>query len=155
MLGLRCILLGVLIFASWEAQAAQPETGWWWNPAEPGRGYFVELQGGRVFLAAFLYADDGRATWSVALMDGDATAGYAGPLQEFRNGQTLNGAWRQNQPQLPGPGDIRIQASDPRHARLTWPGGEVAIERLALTPGGLTAARPPGSPETGQPRWFS
>ncbi len=149
MLGLRCILLGVLIFASWEAQAAQPETGWWWNPAEPGRGYFVELQGGRVFLAAFLYADDGRATWSVALMDGDATAGYAGPLQEFRNGQTLNGAWRQNQPQLPGPGDIRIQASDPRHARLTWPGGEVAIERLALTPGGLTAARPPGSPETG------
>ncbi|HWS27472.1 MAG TPA: hypothetical protein VN259_13005 [Xanthomonadales bacterium] len=149
MLGLRCVLLGVLMSAALGLHAAVPESGWWWNPLEPGRGYFVEMQGGRVFLAAFLYADDGRATWSVALMDGDATAGYAGPLQEFRDGQTLNGGWRQNRPLLPGPGNIRIDAADTRHARLTWPGGVVAIERLELTPGGLAATRPPGTPETG------
>ena len=149
MFSLRRAVLVMLLFAASGLHAAAPESGWWWNPTEPGRGFFIEYQGGRVFLAAFLYAEDGRATWSVALMDGDATTGYSGPLQAFRDGQTLNGAWRQNQPQLPDPGRIRLEAVDARHARLTWPGGVLAIERLELTPGGLTAARPPGTPETG------
>lgn len=151
MLGLRGACLGMLMWVGSVGIAAVPESGWWWNPAEPGRGYFIEYQGGRVFVAAFLYADDGRATWSVALMDGDASAGFAGTLLAFQGGQTLNGAWRQNSPLRPDPGAIRIDAQDPRHARLTWAGGTLAIERLQLAAGGLDAARPAGTPETG---WF-
>ena len=27
--------------------AGQPENGWWWNPAESGRGFFIEWQNGQ------------------------------------------------------------------------------------------------------------
>lgn len=131
------------------AIAAVPESGWWWNPAEPGRGWFIEVQGGRLFLAAFNYAGNGRADWTVALMDPDASGAYVGTLNAFRDGQTLAGAWRANTRVLPDPGSIRIDAPEPRRAQLSWPGGMVPIERLPLRPGGLTAARTPGTPETG------
>ena len=34
---------------------AAPETGWWWNASEKGRGFFIEMKGyvtvrGRLFL---------------------------------------------------------------------------------------------------------
>lgn len=142
-------VLAAVIWLAASAGAAVPESGWWWNPAEPGRGWFIESQGGRLFLASFNYAEGGRADWTVALMDADASGGYAGTLNAFRGGQTLGGAWRANTRVLPDPGAIRIEAPDPRRAQLSWPGGVVPIERLALMPGGLTAARPPGAPETG------
>lgn len=142
-------VLAAVIWLAASAGAAVPESGWWWNPAEPGRGWFIEAQGGRLFLASFNYAEGGRADWTVALMDADASGGYAGTLNAFRGGQTLGGAWRANTRVLPDPGAIRIEAPDPRRAQLSWPGGVVPIERLALMPGGLTAARPPGAPETG------
>lgn len=142
--------LGVMLwlFGNSAVSAAVPDSGWWWNPAEPGRGYFIEQQGGRLFLAAFLYAEDGRATWSVALMDA-AAGGYAGTLQSFRGGQTLNGAWHANTQTSPDPGSIRIDASDNVHARMVWPGGALDIQRLELVAGGLSAPRPAGTPETG------
>lgn len=144
-----CCLGCALLLLATGAQAADPESGWWWNPAEPGRGWFLELQGGRLFVAAFNYADGGRSDWTVALMDADASGAYAGTLNAFRDGQTLDGAWRANSRISPDPGSIRIEAQDARHARLTWPGGVVPIERLELRAGGLTAPRPAGTPETG------
>jgi hypothetical protein len=46
--------------------AADPQVGWWWNPDESGRGYFVESQGGIMYMAAYLYAGNGRARWLVS-----------------------------------------------------------------------------------------
>src|SRR5882672_9035661 len=45
---------------------AAPQTGWWWNPAESGRGFFVESRDGITFIGAYLYESDGHATWLVA-----------------------------------------------------------------------------------------
>src|SRR5438128_12072338 len=50
------------------------EGGWWWNPAESGRGFSIEVQGNTVFLAGYLYGQDGHATWvaaSGAMSDGN------------------------------------------------------------------------------------
>lgn len=124
------------------------ESGWWWNPAEGGRGYFIEQQAGRLFLAAYLYAEDGQPTWLVADLDSDGGA-YEGTLLGFRGGQTLTGAWRANTRVVPDPGTIRIVPGDRRHARLTWPGGTQDIERFALVAGGLEAPPADAAPETG------
>ncbi|HEX4779130.1 MAG TPA: hypothetical protein VH301_00155, partial [Usitatibacter sp.] len=43
-----------------------PQTGWWWNPAEPGRGFSIEAKGNNLFFAAFHYDPSGRATWNVS-----------------------------------------------------------------------------------------
>ena len=38
--------------------------GWWWNPAESGRGFFVEWEDGTPCAIACAYAADGNAEWS-------------------------------------------------------------------------------------------
>ena len=45
------------------AQAYTPESGIWWNPAESGSGYVIEIQDN--FMALGYYGGDaqGRATW--------------------------------------------------------------------------------------------
>ena len=35
-----------------------PQTGWWWNPVEGGRGYSIETQGNHIFFAAFTSAPE-------------------------------------------------------------------------------------------------
>jgi hypothetical protein len=108
--------------------SAEPENGWWWNPAENGRGYFIESTGGVTYLAGYFYDSDGRATW---LSSGGPTVDpyrYTGTLQSYRNGQTLFGAY-----QPPGSvvdeGPIEVKFDDDAHGTITWPGGTVAIER--------------------------
>ena len=38
-------------------------SGWWWNPAESGRGFFLEFRNDQVCAACCLYGDDGLPTW--------------------------------------------------------------------------------------------
>lgn len=113
---------------------AAPQTGWWWNPAESGRGFFVESHDGVTFLGAYFYDDDGHAKWLVA---GGANAdayNYTGDLLELSGGQTLYGAFV-----APGPphavGQLSVHFVDDTHGTLTWPGGTVAIERQVFGTG--------------------
>ena len=71
----------------------QPEVGWFWNPAEGGRGYAIEVQNGKVFMAMFHYNPDGSPTWNV--VQGDLTTGTT--LQAFElysGGQSLTSGYR-------------------------------------------------------------
>ncbi|MCM2326529.1 MAG: hypothetical protein NDI88_01435, partial [Lysobacter sp.] len=45
----------VTVPGSLVCEPGPPETGWWWNPAEDGRGFSLEVQGNNIFFAAFLY----------------------------------------------------------------------------------------------------
>ncbi|NJD87773.1 MAG: hypothetical protein FIB05_07150, partial [Betaproteobacteria bacterium] len=47
-------------------QPQPPQTGWWWNAAEDGRGYTIESTGSKIFFAAYLYDISGRSTWYIA-----------------------------------------------------------------------------------------
>lgn len=62
-LGMAAMFL--VLLAAGPARAA-PEVGWWWNPSESGRGFFVESQNGIMYLAGYFYEPDGRATWLVS-----------------------------------------------------------------------------------------
>ena len=126
--------LGGLVFFNATLAHAEPQGGWWWNPAESGRGYFLEVQGPRLFLAGYFYDGSGRATWLVSndLMPNPDM--YSGRLLDVRGGQTLVGDYR-----APGSitdaGGITLVFSDSSHGVLTWPGGSVAIERYRFHSG--------------------
>lgn len=135
--------------ATFSAQAVTPASGYWWNPAEPGRGYVIEVQGATMFFASFLYASSGEATW--ASSDGPMTTPlqYSGSLINYSGGQTLTGAY---QPAAQNPaalGTVSISFSSPTTATLTWPGGTIPIERFSFGPGGATATQPAANPQTG------
>ena len=70
--------------------AITPQTGWWWNPNDvAGRGYSIEVNNGRIFLAAYMYRDDGTPVWCIA--DEVYTApGFSGTLFDVNGTQTLN-----------------------------------------------------------------
>jgi alpha-tubulin suppressor-like RCC1 family protein len=126
-----------------------PQTGWWWNPAEGGRGYSIEAQGSRLFFAAFHYEVSGRSTWNVASgptsLEGSL---FTGDLLDVRGGQTLGGAYP-GFPAVSTRGPITLAFNDSSHGTMTWPGGTVAIERQPFTPTSRDAAALPNQPENG------
>ena len=78
--------------------AALPETGWWWNPAESGRGMFIEVQADSqgnlaLYSAIYGYESSGAPSWHVATSTLARGAGgwvaLSMPLQQCRNGQVL------------------------------------------------------------------
>jgi hypothetical protein len=125
-----------------------PQTGWWFNPAEGGRGYSIEAKGNRLFMAAFHYDADGRATWNfaggVTSLDGSL---FTADFLAASGGQSLTGPYRF--PNLASAGSITFAFSDASQGTMVWPGGTVPIERQASVPNGLTLPPQPGIPESG------
>jgi len=125
-----------------------PQTGWWFNPAEGGRGFSIEARGNRLFFAAFHYEPDGRATWNFAggptSLDGSL---FTADFLAASGGQSLTGPYQL--PSLANAGTVTFAFSDATHGTLAWPGGTVAIERQASVPNGLTLPPQPGLPEGG------
>ena len=126
-----------------------PQTGWWWNPAENGRGFSIESSGNNLFMAAYLYDVSGRSTWHVAVgptsLDGSL---FNGRLLSFGNGVTLTGAYRANT-LLPDAGPISLAFDDESHGTLVWPGGTMAIQRFPVSATGPATAPLGNQPESG------
>jgi hypothetical protein len=126
-----------------------PQTGWWWNPAEAGRGYSIEVSGNTLVFASYLYDVTGRATWMLASgetsLDGSLFTGKR--LESYSQGQTLGGAYRAPVGVAGEP--ITMAFNDGMHGTLSWPGGSVAIERFNIVPNGLSMTARPHQPEAG------
>jgi hypothetical protein len=89
-------LVLVLLAATFSlsVSAATPQSGWYFNPNEPGRGFAIEIQGNTLFMAAFLYDAAGNPIWFVSggPMSSDNT--YSGAAYRTANGQPLGGSYR-------------------------------------------------------------
>lgn len=121
-----------------ESSSVEPESGWWWNPAEPGRGYAIEKQGDKIFFAAFLYDSQGGPLWYAAT--GRIVGGvFNADLEHYVNGQTLTGAYR-TPTTLPSPGKVAIEFTSGSTGVMSWPGGRVPIQRFDIVPGGSKLA---------------
>lgn len=140
-LGTFCTV-GFLCLQTIQAEAA-PESGWWWNPAESGRGFSIDIQGNSLFMAGYFYESDGRSTWLASGGAMQSTMAYQGALQAWRGGQTLTGNYQAASPSS-SPGNISLQFSDDTHGTLTWPGGTIPIERFMFGSGSSSF-----QPETG------
>jgi hypothetical protein len=128
--------------------AVVPQTGYWLNPAESGRGFVIEQQGNDFFMASFLYDASGRATWYGIGPGSIVSATYTGTLVSFGGGQTLTGAY--HAPTITGSGGaVTVSFSSPTQGTLTWPEGTIPIQRFDFGPGGAAATQPAGTPQTG------
>ena len=103
----RLLLTGTLCVLAGLAQAT-PQNGWWWNPLESGRGFFLEVQGDTLFVAGYFYAADGRATWLVSAGTIAANS-YTGRLLQVSGGQSLLGDYKQ--PTEADAGEINLELS--------------------------------------------
>jgi hypothetical protein len=116
-----------------------PQTGWWWNTAQPGMGVFIERQGKDLFLAGLAYTPDGSPQWVVSLGPMSSSV-YVGKVHGYRNGQTLTGAYV-------APVDegaqttVQLEFVDAAHATLTWYRQTMALERLEFTGAGASAGK--------------
>lgn len=131
------------------ATSAVPQSGWWWNPQEGGRGFALEIRDGKLFFGGFLYNSSGKSTWYVsgpnAMQDAKT---YLAPLSSFSNGQTLTGDYRAPVAGTDA-GTLQLQFRDATHGTLTWSGGSIPIERFEIAAGGLTTTSTSFAPETG------
>ena len=115
--------------------AGTPEPGWWWAPAEGGRGYSFEIQGGMMFLAGYMYDAQGNPIWYASGPTAMTTplTTYVGTWQEYANGQTLTGTWHLPTIINSNAGALTIQFSSATTGTLTFPDGrQVAIERYVF-----------------------
>jgi hypothetical protein len=128
--------------------SATPAAGYWINPAAPGSGFVIEIQGTSMFMAGFLYATGGEATWVASIGQMTTPTQYSGSLITFTGGQTLTGAY-QTPTEVTGLGSIAITFNTDTTGTVTWPGGTIPIQRFDIVPGGSSATQPASNPQTG------
>jgi len=137
---LRALASAAVVAAYSGFVAAAPQVGWWWNPDESGRGYFIESHDGIFFMGAYFYSDDGRARWLVAGGDNADPYNYSGRLLAVSNGQTLYGPYVA--PSAPvDSGAVTVTFSDDTHGTIVWPGGRIPIVR-EMFDGGVATFQP-------------
>jgi hypothetical protein len=126
-----------------------PPAGYWWNPATPGSGFVIEVQGTNLFMGGFLYAASGEAFWVASTGAMTSSSQYSGSLVTYSGGQTLTVSYQAPALNASSPGNIAMTFTDDSHGMLTWPGGTISIERFDFGTGGSETAQPSGSPQTG------
>nr|MCH9697717.1 hypothetical protein [Gammaproteobacteria bacterium] len=124
------LLLGCLVTQL--AVAHEPDSGWWWNADESGRGFVIEAQGDSVFFAAFLYDDTGFPTWFTSVLNKDSGHDFSGILQQLQGGQTLLGGYQAPVIMNQNAGTVTLDFSDDSHGTLNWPGGTVQLIRFTF-----------------------
>jgi hypothetical protein len=75
------------------ASAVLPDSGWYYNSNEPGRGFNIEIQGDTLFMAGFLYDAKGNPIWVVSSGPMVGATVYSGAAYQTANGQPLGGAY--------------------------------------------------------------
>jgi hypothetical protein len=111
----------------------QPETGIFWNPAESGRGFTIEVNNNTATVTVFHYADDGHPIWNIAVVplkpapEFDAT----GDFMSFMHGQTLAGPYAAPVPSRDGTLEFRF--GKPCKGLLAFPRtARIPVKRFAF-----------------------
>lgn len=113
------------------AAAFTPENGFYWNPAEAGRGFTIEIQDNFLFMIGYVYRQDGSSTFitTQGLMQGNAA--FQGVLDTFSNGQCTGCPYTgfpNIQPGAAGP--VSIIFNSETTATMTWNGGVTPLTRF-------------------------
>ena len=124
----RAALLCLLAFASASVHAIWPDSGWYWNPNEPGRGVAIEVQDNKIFLAIYTYDPSGAPVYfySAGPMGDDHT--YSGELYRTSNGQCLGCSVRPATSTLVGIVTVNFTSSEV--ATMTALGTTLALQRF-------------------------
>ena len=85
------LLASALIAGS--ASAVIPDSGWYFNSNESGRGFNIEIQGDTLFMAGFMYDTSGNPIWIISGGPMTTESTYSGAAYQTANGQPLGGAY--------------------------------------------------------------
>ncbi len=118
-----------------------PESGLWWNPAEDGRGYAMEIQDNIIAILVYGYDNDAERTsaffTAAGAMQGNSL--FSGPLDGATNGQCLTCVYIGRPVILAGAGGaISVVFDTESRGRLTMGGRTFPIERLNFALGNPT-----------------
>lgn len=130
-------LVLVTLLAAAPARAMLPESGWYWNPNESGRGFNLEIQDNALFLAVFAYRPDGSAAWYVAGGPMATDRNWTAELFETAGGQCLGCAYRPAA--LYSMGTVSISFTDERSAVITLLGTSVGVVRQDWSNSGVAS----------------
>jgi hypothetical protein len=106
------------------ASAFQPRTGHWWNPAESGRGFNIDVQDGVLVVTVYTYQAGGAAQWY--LSSGPMTnsgRNFTGTLDKYQGGQCISCGYAGRPTLVGNDGTISISFTSETAATLTLPGG--------------------------------
>ncbi len=148
-------LLGLCAALSLPAQAFTPESGWWWNPDEPGVGYNIEIQDNYMFVAAYTYQASGNpraATFFTAqgVMQ-NLTTFQTSEVNTYQNGTCPTCATYTAPQVVPATGalrPLRVEFDTETTGVLNWGGFDVPIERFDFYLSRQTAGNAQISPKT-------
>jgi len=124
------------------------QTGWWWNPAEPGRGVFIETNGIAAFIGTFVYDSQGAPTWYVSQQEMQTRSHYTAPLLAYADGAALGAAHRTPR-SLVSIGTMGLTLSSAAQGVFTAPSTRIPLQRFAFSPAGIAADRARFAPQTG------
>jgi hypothetical protein len=103
-----------------------PQAGFWFNPAESGRGYVIEIHGTKLFIGGFMYDANGNAIWyasgPAAMVN---TTTYVNQWEQYGGGQTLTGSYIAPTIVNSNVGALTIQFTSATDGMLTLPTGTV------------------------------
>jgi hypothetical protein len=136
---LSALLLAGLFIVAAPARAFTPESGWWWNPDQPGIGFSIEIQDDFVFMVAFAYNQGGGATWYAAQGQMADRAFFSAPLYRRDNGTCLGCPFVPPSNTYAVGENIAIEFDTETTGVMTWAGRTIPVERqdyyLSRTPG--------------------
>ena len=110
----------------------KPESGFWYNPAEGGRGYVIEAHDdNNLFIGGFMYDSNGNAVWYASGPGLMSDSIYSGQWQQYGGGQSLTGGFKPSTVTNPQVGSIRLQFLTTTSALLTLPDGrQITLARF-------------------------
>lgn len=112
------------------ASSFQPESGWWWNESESGRGFTLEVQGNKLFIGGYMYDDPGNPIWYISAGNMTSATLYQGQWEQYANGQTLSGLYQKPDQVNGNVGSITVNFTSRSTATLTLPDGrQIALTR--------------------------
>jgi hypothetical protein len=136
----RLLVTLMLVAIAPAAAAFQPRTGHWWNPAESGRGFNIDVQENVLVVAFYSYNPDGSAQWYLAsgTMTNDRHD-FTGVAQKYANGQCLACAYSGSPNPSGNDGILSIAFTSETSAMVTLPGGR----RTPIQPFNFAYGDPP------------
>jgi len=122
--------LFVLVHSASALTVGGPTQGLWWNPAESGRGYQIDLQGDTMIVTTYVYEQSGDPIWYLSSGTYDhTTATFTSAYDIFANGQCFGCPYVA--PTHTGDaGPITIAFHTNQTATLTYPGGSTEITKF-------------------------
>ena len=132
------LVIAASLFISLQSVAFTPESGFWWNPDEPGSGYSIEIQDNFLFVALYVYDVDGNPIWYTAGEALDGNSLFDGSLHYSFNGTCIDCSFTPAVTLFGERGPITIDFITETTATIRFQGAVKNIERFNFLLGSNT-----------------